>query len=308
MGFKVCLISHHFTNPKVLLDYIVKMTPNRSGKWKDMTAVIDPFEADVVVLLDGYSNVPYPKDRAYYFGQHPHGIGSFKPLADVPSGRAFPNKDYLNPGEWWLSFDYDYLMSLEPPKKNKDLIAVSTYYVDHKHTYTHRIQMLEETSKLVKFDIYGRQEENFKANELLNPLYKGVMGIKNFDALAGDHMVGKEMLLDYSYSIECDVGRDTDGGWIKNYYSERLYDSLLCWCMPFYFGSDNLDERIPRKSFEYIDITTPEKRVESARLIKYIIDGNVRDKNIDSIKIARERLLNEWQLWPFVYDTIKGTL
>jgi len=304
--FKVCFISHHFNSPQILLDDIIKMTPNRSGKWKDMEAVLNPFEADVVICLDGYSNIPYPEDRAYYFGQHPYGCGAFKPLTDKPKDRSFPNKEYLNPGEWWIKFDYDFLSNLKPPTKEKELVAVSTYYKNHKITYTNRIEMLEEVVKAgVKYDLYGRQEENFRANPLLKDYYKGVLGIKNFDPLKGEHIVGKEDLLKYEYSIEMDIGRDSDGGPVYNYFSERLYDSLLLWCFPFYFGGYNLQDYLPSQSFMYIHLNTEEKRKKSALEIKEAIQNKIRDKNIEAIAEARNLLLNKYQLWAFTYDKIK---
>jgi hypothetical protein len=303
---KVCYISHHFSSPEVLLKDIIKMTPKKSGKWKDMEAVTNPFEADVVILLDGHSNINYPEDRAYYFGQHPYGCSAFKSLADKPLNRKFPNSEHLNPGEWWVSFDYDYLNTLPPPKKNKELVAISTYYVNHKPTYTHRIQFLEELSKIKELDIYGRQEENFKSNPYISKYYKGVVGIKNFNPLLGEHIVGKEILLDYNYSVEMDIGNDNDGKPLKNYFSERFYDSLLCWCFPFYFGSDNVEDYLPRNAFCYIDITTEENRKKSAEIVKTCIQEQYRDKNIEAIAEARNLLLNRYQLWAYTYQKIRS--
>ncbi len=198
---------------------------------------------------------------------------------------------------------------MEIGKKSKLLAGVSTYHTDDQITYSHRIKMLEETVKAgVDFDLYGRQVELFKANETLNKVYRGCLGVQHFDAHAGEHMIGKELLADYQYTIEMDHGKDIGGVHVKNYFSERLFDSLLLGCLPFYFGSDNLHEYLPAESFVYIDITTEESRKKSAKIIKEVVTSNRRNESLEAIKEARYLLLNKYQIWPFVYDKIKGLL
>lgn len=310
--FKVCFVSHHFQNPSVLLNTILKMTPMRLGKWKEMTAVTDPFQADYVVCLDGMSNVPVPTERCMYFAQHPKGVSAYRPLND--KGKClgvFPNDKYLNPGEWWITYDYDALEALKPPNKSKNLISISTYHdYPDKPTYQHRIRFLEEYVKISKdIDIYGRQEGRFKANSILKDNYRGVTGIPEHKCnyRAGDHIIGKDTELIYRYALDFDHGRNGDGKPVHNYFSERFYDSMLLWTMPIYFGGDNVQDFLPWNSFVYVDISGDLQSLQKeAKNTLEIVNDSFRERNLSAIAEARDLLLNKYQLWPFVYSAIKN--
>lgn len=310
---KVCFVSKHFKDTSALLQTIIKMTPERSGKWREMEAVTDPFAADYVVCVDGaYTDMNIPRERALYFAQHPKGTTSYRSFQGMPEALGvFPNDICINPGEWWINYDYDTLMSLPPPKKTKDLISITTYrHEEHKPTYDHRIRFLEEYVKKSKnIDIYGRQEWMFGRNAILKDVYKGVAGLPvgGMDVSIGEHFIGKDIEIDYRYALDFDVGQTFTGAPVHNYLSERFYDSMLLWTMPIYFGGDNVHEFIPKDSFVYIRIdgTAEEVSKEAERAIG-VVNSTLRERNITAIGEARQILMNELQIWPFVYNKIKS--
>ena len=308
---KVCFYSHHFGSTVVLLRTIQKMTPGRSGQWKDMIAVVDPFEADYVIVLDGMCKDSIPLNRAIYFAQHPLGVPAYRPLTDKAEAIAvFPNDKFLNPGEWWISYSYDELSAMEPPIKTKDLISITTYQQHcDRPTYNHRIRFLEEyVLRSSNIDIYGRQETRFKNNSILRRYYRGVAGRKEVDLhhKTGDHIIGKDIEKDYRYALDFDHGKICTGAPVHNYFSERFYDSMLLWTMPLYFGSDNVEDFLPKDSFVNIDISG---EIEDVRKNVHkaidIVNSDFREQHLKEMKEARELLLNKYQLWPFVYDKIK---
>lgn len=301
--FKVCFNSHHFASPEVLLQTILKMTPKRSGAWKDMVAVTNHEEADYVVHLDGINNIRASESKSLYFAQHPKGIPAYRSLTEHKL--RYPNDTHLNPGEWWISYDYDTLSALDPPRKTKKLISITTYKHSDRPTYSHRIRYLEEYVKLSPhIDIYGRQEARFNNNKILKNFYRGVAGIseKDLNVKLGDHIIGKDIEIDYRYALDFDHGKIEDGLPVHNYFSERFYDSMLLWTMPLYFGSDNVHEFVPKDSFVYVDIVNPQT-VEKAVAV---VNSDFREQHIAEMKEARELLLNKYQLWPFVYSAIKA--
>ena len=122
-------------------------------------------------------------------------------------------------------------------------------YQTQRRMYAKRVKYMEEVVKQgIKLDLYGRPSERFEENETLMKVYKGQLGIKNFNALKGEHFLGKETVGEYHYSLEFDVGPT------RNYISERFYDAMLLWTKPIYFGSRNVHDILPEGSFEYIDI------------------------------------------------------
>ena len=312
-NFSVCIISQHFKDPSALLETIRKMTPRSSGKWKDMEAVTDPSQADYVACVDGaHGGLKIPFDRTLYFAQHPKGCNSYTSMESAPAGvRRYPIDHFINPGEWWISYDYDTLMALKCPKKTKDLISISTYHeYPGKPTYGHRIRFLEEYSKKSKnIDIYGRQEKSFRSNHLFKDTYRGVAGIGEdvMDTSIGEHLIGKDIEISYRYALDFDIGQNITGLPTRNYFSERFYDSLLLWTMPLYFGSDNVHDFVPKNSFVYVDISGSIVQV-NAEVDKAIavVQSDFREQHIQDMAEARDLLLNKYQLWPFIYDKIKG--
>ncbi len=245
--FTVCFTSPHFKNPEVFLSTIIKMTPKRSGIWKDMTAITDPMKANFVICVDGYPKHEYPIERTLFFAQHPKGITSYKTMDDV-KGKAlgvYPNDTDLCIGEWWIEEDYDTLMAMKPPTKTKNLLSITTYRSSYE-TYKQRIKFLESYTKVSDdIDVYGRQKTLFEGNAILNKVYKGVLGNETFDGYNNEHTIGKGVLRDYRYSLDFDHGSFIDEAPVKHYFSERFFDSMLLWSMPLYFGCDNVHEYLP---------------------------------------------------------------
>lgn len=302
MSKKICFLSWHFATPQIFLDYLKKQTPGQSGKWKDMEAVIDPNEADYCIIMDGYRG-HFPEDRAIYIGQHPYVEGF------SPSFRTFENKHclarvrldkHLNPGEWWLEYDYDTLVRLAVPKKDK-VIACCMTYQTHNAMYAQRVKFMQEyckeeneQSESEAIHLYGRPEEKFRVDNILRPYYKGVLGKNNPDGYLNEHTQGKTILSQYEYTLEFDVGPT------KNYVSERFYDALLLWCWPIYFGSTNVHEFFPERSFGVVDLYKdhPLEQVWSQ------IHQNDWFESLDAIEEARNLILDKYQIWPYVYDVI----
>ena len=295
----VCFLTWHYKNAEVFLNLLRKMTPGKSGKWKNIRAITDPFAADFTIIMDG-CNEKYPKDRAIFFCQHPYVPGglspSFKDYKDTTCLIAFNSETHLNPGEWWIKHDYDTLMALDNPPKTKNLACIMTHQ-NSNHIYTQRVAFMKTFSKLYKnYDLYGRPEDNFRGEADFAQVYRGSIGMNNYDGYLGQHFIGKEILADYKYSLEYDVGPT------QNYISERFYDAMLLWAMPIYYGSNNVHEYLPKESFNYINIDD----LTDINKVISIINSDVRETVIEAIREARNLLLTKYQTWPMVHEIINN--
>lgn len=295
---KVAFLSWHYKTPEVFLDTIIKMTPNKSGKWENIEATTDIDKADFCVVFDGYSG-QLPFDRTIYMGQHPDCCPtSFRTWEDKKALLKMHLRKFLNPGEWWISYDYDFLSSLKADfKKSTNLSCIMTYQI-HNPMYAQRPAFVQElVKKTRKIELYGRPQEKFENDELLKSLYRGPLGFNKPDGTKGEHLIGKEeVLMNSRYTLEFDVGPT------RNYFSERFYDSLLLWCMPIYFGSNNIDKWIPRNAFQYIDIN----KLEDTDKVIQIVNSDLREWNIDAIAEARDLLLNKYQTWAYVHSIVNN--
>jgi len=125
-------------------------------------------------------------------------------------------------------------------------------------------------------DLYGR-------GEFSGPHYKGEIEDK-WDGL-----------VNYRYSL---VIENYSG---PNYFSEKLSDALLAWCMPIYWGCTNLSEYLPEDSFVRIDIEDE----DAPQQVREIVESDIREQNLDAIAEARRLILEEYQIWPTVERAIE---
>jgi hypothetical protein len=275
---KVCFVYDPWDNEKTLNLY-KKMTPGCSGVWKDLVAVTNQEEADWCVVIDDTSR-PMNPERTLYIGAHPKmdGYNGYRDLSRHK--HKLDLADTFGFGEWWLKYDYDYLSALEPMEKSKDCCWIISNSVGG-YGRERRKELAKQLNGQI--DVFGR----------ISGCGAGVLGSIENDG--GNHTWGKEDVLQkYRYSVEVDVGH------CKNYFSERVFDSLLLWCMPLYWGSTNIEEYLPENSFRYIDI------YGTGKDILEISKSSFREENIEAIREARSLLLNKYQVFSRAYEYISN--
>ena len=259
-----------------------RQTPNCSMQWKDFTfteAAIE--ECDYLVILD------YPKDD-FSIKVNPNNILSvcLEPPNEVSKYRQYANKkvaviynqldikknNVLSHGAlpWHVDKDYDFLMNLKLDdlvKKDKIVWITS----DQRNSKGHRIRMdfLDSLRGLPFVDLYGR-------------------GIKP--------IADKWEVLQHSkYAIAYENFQN------DYYWTEKIMDCFLSYTMPIYFGCTAIENYFPKNSF--IQIDPKDKHIDL--FLKEITFSKKWEENIEAITTARNLVLNEYQLFPFLYNQIK---
>jgi hypothetical protein len=87
-----------------------------------------------------------------------------------------------------------------------------------------------------------------------------------------------------------------------DYWSEKLADCFLAWTMPIYFGCTNIFNYFPRESMICVDVNDP----HVIEIIQQGIKDKLWEKNLDAISEARNRILNQYQLFPFIVNQIRS--
>jgi len=295
--FKVCFLQTEWSNEKVLRIYR-KMTPNRSGIWKNMIGVTSIDEADYVVIID-YTKQDIKDKPAVYIGAHPYGHKEGWQCYDNAKNviAKFDERDTFGFGEWWLEDDYDTLSALEPPKKTKNLISIiSEKYMTPGHQKRRKYMEKFCAEYPNDIEIYGRIKcFDFEPN--IKKCYKGPLGYISSDVKFPENFqIGKtEILKQTRYILE----HDDNFGCI-HYFSERFFDDLLMWCMPIYTGCGEIYRYLPFNCYINFDYNTPPKKIIE------IANSDFREKHLEDIKEARYLLLNKYQLWARAYEGITG--
>jgi len=277
------------TSEKMVDDYKLQ-APNNLPKWKDMEVTFNPQEADYLIVQDYIQgndlSISFDPSKIYYFGRETPGLG---PIADF-SGRAniFSWRDesgYLFT-KWHypsghvgagVSRTYDELHNQQnPPTKNKKLSCIQS----NKRAVDGHIKRLDFLQEFMnrhsdKLDLYG-------SNEFSNSV------LENDDKF--------NALNPYKYNIAF------DNGLYKNYFATQFTDAVLSWCIPVYWGCPNLSDYFPEKSYIKIDI---DDYSEIDRIVD-IIENDDYESRLDDLREARNLILNKYNLWPTIYNSIQG--
>ena len=99
----------------------------------------------------------------------------------------------------------------------------------------------------------------------------------------------------YHIAVENDV--------FPHYWTEKIADSFLAYCLPFYHGPKNITEYFSPKSFIPIDIYDPRGSLE---IIKAAISGNVYEDYLPHIKKARDKVLTDYNIMNTVARLVKA--
>lgn len=278
---KVFLVYDHET-PEDFLRIMSKMTPGRSGRWKDMEATTNPNEADWFVVIDStYRSLPL--DRTLFVGAHPAipTSNGYRNNTDKP--HRLDCSETFGFGEWWINYDYDTLKTLQPPQKKETLCCIMS---DAESTLDHKLRKSYMDRYCKKHDIrlYGR----IKPTESTKRCYRGELGSNT----PKTYWFGKEEVIrDHKYALEFDNGPT------KHYFSERIFDDILLWTTPILvIGCTNLEDYLPTGSFHYASLDKDGDDVQD--IIKL-------EPSIEKLKEARELLLDKYNLWPRVYEYIR---
>jgi hypothetical protein len=86
------------------------------------------------------------------------------------------------------------------------------------------------------------------------------------------------------------------------YWTEKIADCFLSYTIPLYFGCNKIEDFFPENSF--IQIDPKDKHINL--FLKEITESNKWEENLDAISKARELVLNEYQLFPFLSNKIKS--
>lgn len=187
-----------------------------------------------------------------------------------------PTPDYM-PAIWYVRRSFEELASGAIPEKIKPCSWITSGI---SRTANHRrrlafLKMLQETD--IEFDLYGRGLPEWTDSY-------GVVENK-WNAMAPYH---------YNLAIENYADNDL-------YVSEKLWDSLLSWCLPIYYGGSAADKLLPEGSFLRLP-SMDEKGIAYIKEVTSNLDAWHEAK--DKIAEARQIILHELNLLNWLSDFV----
>lgn len=186
---------------------------------------------------------------------------------------AYPNF-HLSHGflTWWIGKNYSFL---------KQYKISPTIKINHIATITSTDQVFKGQRDRINFISFLKNQTSVP----LEVFGKGINEVSNkFDTL-----------IKYKYCLAIENTQS------EHYWTEKISDAFLSYCMPVYFGPPNITQYFPSESMILIDIHKPQKAIE---IIKNALSQDLYTKNFESIKYARNLVLERYNLFPFIENLI----
>jgi hypothetical protein len=200
------------------------------------------------------------------------------------------HKNYLNNVRWILN-----KIPTQFPHKRLDKVCtvISFKYHDTGHKLrVNFIKFLEQKYPDI-IDIYGSDNTHSFRN------YRGEVPTLsgNYNSNANYLLKGeKEYLLSqYKYYFMCENNN------INNYATEKIWESILCENLCFYWGCPNLDNYIDKNSYFRLQLNDFNK---DADLIYNSVNNNIHNEKLNCIKNMKEKILNEICFWETINKLI----
>ncbi|MBD2449233.1 glycosyltransferase [Nostoc sp. FACHB-152] len=179
-----------------------------------------------------------------------------------------PVPDYM-PAIWYHSNSFRELNEMPPPAKVAPCSWI-TSGINRTASHRQRLSFLESLkSSGIKFDLYGRDLPKSAQS-------KGELGNKWYG------------MAPYYYNLS--IENYADNSW---YVSEKLWDALLAWCLPIYYGGSAADKLLPPGSFLRLP-SLDEKGIAYIKEITSTPDAWYAAK--DAIAEARQIILHKLNL------------
>ncbi|HYG49859.1 MAG TPA: glycosyltransferase family 10 [Flavobacteriales bacterium] len=260
-------------------------TPGGQGQWGELNFKTEGKECDILVVFNKpvadlnvkcrkggrwliIQEPPYEKNRyfTFYFRYFDIVISGF----NVAGGYKSINDMALL--TWHIGKNYDELSVIKKNDLNHktDNVVWITSSANMNPGHAPRLNFLEALKQSdLPFEVYGRgiRPLNCK-HDVMFPV-KYAVAVENYSA--------------------------------HNYWTEKIADAYLGWCMPIYYGCKNIEKYFPEGSFLYIDIHNPKEAIAK---IKDAIENNAWANNLDAIAEARDLVMNKYNFFPYVQNNL----
>lgn len=302
------MIKVKVSTPNSLVPYI-KMTPDSKGIVGNFQFFIDQDvkEADWWVVVDGLSKketVICPKENTILITQEtevvkkydPKYVNQFNWVITSQQTLQHPRQIFtqqghqsylfmkrIQPGQSVQSYQnqfktYDELRAMKDIPKSKIMTAVISHklHSDGAKNRHHFITKIKEHFG-EKFDVYSNQLNVF------GPDTK-IAGYK-WDALAP-----------YKYVISI------ENSYVPHWWTNHLFDAFLAGAYPIFYGHPSIYDYFPKNSLTLIDINDIPGSIAT---IEKVISENYYEKNLKEIWTARNLVLDKYNLFAMLADTIQ---
>lgn len=288
-------------------DWLWKQTPYPMGVWGNISMQANAPEPDYLLLYQfdfpepkkeqgGWKNwlkkpvkpqqaLPsilgrVPKERIIYLLREPPlpevlstNLENYRIASEycgyVSGPDDYAPQPYYMPADWHISNSFRDLADLPCPEKIRLCSWITSGTIrtaNHRHRLSF-MQLIKDNE--LPFDFYGR-------------------GLPDWTGSRGSVQNKWNVLAPYYYNLA--IENYAQSRW---YISEKLWDPLLAWCLPIYYGGADAEKLLPPKSFLRLP-SLDQKGVDYLREVTSSLDAWHEAK--EAIAEARQVILYELNL------------
>ena len=262
---------------------MARQTPSGTGRWKNVQIVYPPTSSTYAICQDGIQSIltasalGFTRDYTVYIKRESDlALAPFENIEKYCIA-SYQGSGKFCPSVWWLGLTWDELIALEPPPKLKKLSTIVSS-LENMPLHKKRLDFIRGLSERTNIDVYGKGHRL----DAFSGKYKGEVHGAKFSRCKA------EALSAYKYSIA--IENNTDLG----YFTEKLCDCLLMFCIPLYYGAPDINMYFPADSIISL------KSLEGLHLEKLCeeldCDSLHRRVNLSSLKYARELILFKYNM------------
>jgi len=279
---------------RILRDFsdlgLLRQTPGGQGLWDGLRFTEQAVESsDYVLVLNkpaADTRLRCSPERVWAIMQEPpNEVFGWLHRGDPSYARIYTTDERLPSGgryihaqpalAWHVNRDYDFLSRCGAPEKARTLSWVTSNKAVFRG-HRARLRFMQALEKQVG------AETSF-AFDLFGIGYRYIED--KWDALAP-----------YRYSLAIE---NYANAW---YWSEKLTDCFLAWCMPVYYGCTRITDYFPSEALLIIDLQDP----DCSGQIRAAIENKLWQRNLEAIAYARKLTLERYQLFPFIAQEIRA--
>ena len=238
-------------------------------------------DVDYYVIINGpYENEYYEPSKTLIFQMEPWvydksknwGIKTWGAWSKPDENKFLyvgTHKKALNNVQWQI----DIPKSIPVNRYNKIIAVLSAKTFDIGHI------------KRINFIKYMEKENNNKINVF------GYKNYHNFKNYCGQLMNDKKEnhYIDYKYCLAVENNME------HNYATEKIWESILCECLTFYWGCPNLEDYIDSRAFVRLNL---DNFSESLKIINRAIKEDWWSQRIEIIRREKQKIINELGFFP----------
>jgi GR25 family glycosyltransferase involved in LPS biosynthesis len=267
-------------------------------KWNtiQLTASNDPQEIDYYVIINSPpADAHYIPKKTIVFQMEPWiadpqkkwGVKTWGEWAAPDPQKfykVFTHKTHLNNVQWQIDYPfYSQPVVKGDTKLSKVAVICSEKNFDDGHLLRNNfIKYIEATnppSTHPFIDIWGRANYHHFQN------YKGIVPSDN----------KYNVYANYKYCLAAENNSEI------NYATEKIWESILCESLCFYWGCPNLETYLDEKAFVRLPLEDP---AAAKQIIQQAIAEDWWSQRIDVIKQMKERILNQLGFFPFMTELL----